>query len=142
MERRKAILASVGALSVVACGGEPDEAYGELQQAASITPALRIKSISYTGTTADSGLTLSVVVSGELYLGTITLIKGGPGEATAGRLTKGTSKRSSSAEGRISAELWDRILNDSATFTLTINVKYTMTSATAGTFNEILIGLV
>jgi hypothetical protein len=141
MERRTVFLASVGALSVVACGGEPDEAYGELQQAA-ITPTLRIKSISYTGTTPDSSLKLSVVVLAELYLGTITLIKGGPGEPTAGRLTKGAPKKPGLAEGRISAELWDRILADSARFALTIDLRYTMTSATAGTFNEIFIGIV
>ncbi|HEX2874353.1 MAG TPA: hypothetical protein VHP33_24030 [Polyangiaceae bacterium] len=141
MERRTVFLASVGALSAVACGGEPEEAYGELQQAA-ITPTLRIKSISYTGTTPDSSLKLSVVVLAELYLGTITLIKGAPGAPTAGRLTKGAPKKPGLAEGRVSAELWDRILADSARFALTIDLRYTMTSATAGTFNEIFIGIV
>lgn len=141
MDRRTVFLASVGALSVVACGGEADEAYGELQQAF-ITPTLFIKSISYSGTTADSSMTLWVVVLGELYLGTINLIKGVPGEPTAGRLTKGAPRRPGLAEGRISAELWDRILADSATFKLTIELRYRMTSATAGTFNEIFIGFV
>lgn len=141
MERRTVFLASVGALSAVACGGEPEEAYGELQQAA-ITPTLLIKSISYSGTTADSSMTLTVVVMTELYLGTITLIKGVPGEATAGTVVKGAPKRPGFAEGRISAELWDKILADSAMFTLTIDLRYTMTSATRGTFNRIMIGLV
>lgn len=141
MDRRTVFLASVGALSVVACGGEPEEAYGELQQAM-ITPTLLIKSISHISTTPDSALTLSVVVLGELYLGTITLIKGVSGEKTAGKVSKGSPRRPSSAEGRISAQLWDKILADSARFTLTIELRYTMTSATAGTFNEIFIGVV
>jgi hypothetical protein len=107
-----------------------------------ITPTLLVRSLGYTGTTTDSSLKLSVVVLTELYLGTITLIKGGPGEPTAGRVTKGAPKKPGLAEGRISAELWDRILADSGTFTLTIDLRYTMTSATTGTFNEIFIGLV
>jgi hypothetical protein len=129
MERRTAFLAAVGALSAVACGGEPEEAYGELQQAA-ITPTMLIKSISYTGTTAGSALTISVVVLGELYLGTITLVKGGPSEATAGKVAKGSPKRPGLAESRISAQLWDKILADSASFTLTIELRYRMTTAT------------
>lgn len=107
-----------------------------------ITPTLLVRSLGYTGTTADSSLKLSVVVLTELYLGTITLIKGGPGEPTTGRVTKGSPKKPGLAEGRISEELWDRILADSGTFTLTIDLRYTMTSATVGTFNEIFIGLV
>lgn len=107
-----------------------------------ITPTLLIRSLGYTGTTTDSSLTLTVVALTELYLGTITLIKGEAGEETAGTLKKGTSKKAGFAEGRISAELWDRILADSTTFTLTIDLRYTMTSATTGTFNRIMIGLV
>jgi hypothetical protein len=141
MERRTVFLASVGALSAVACGGEPEEAYGELQQAV-ITTTLLIKSFSYSGTTAESSLTLSVVVLGALYLGTITLIKGVPGEATTGTVVKGSPKRPGFAEGRISAELWDQILADLASFTLTIQLRYQMTTATTGTFNEIFIGVV
>jgi hypothetical protein len=107
-----------------------------------ITPTLLIRSHSYTGTTADSSLKLSVVVLTELYLGTITLIKGGPGEPTAGKLTKGAPKKPGLAEGRISAEFWDKILADLGTFTLTIELRYRMTAATTGTFNEIFIGAV
>jgi hypothetical protein len=109
---------------------------------AAITTTLLIRGHSYTGVTADSGLTLSVVVLGELYLGTITLIKGEPAEATDGRVAKGAPKRPSSAEGRISAELWDKILADLGTFTLTIQLRYRMTTATTGTFDEIFIGVV
>ena len=107
-----------------------------------ITPTLLIRSLGYTGTTEDSSLKLSVVVLTELYLGTITLIKGQSAEATTGELVKGAPRRPGSAEGRISAELWDKILADSGTCTLTIELRYKMTSATKGTFDEIFIELV
>lgn len=107
-----------------------------------ITPTILIRSHSYSGATADSSLTLSVVVLGELYLGTIVLIRGGSAEATAGKVAKGAPKRPGLAEGRISEELWDRILADLSSFTLTIELRYKMTSATTGTFNEIFIGFV
>lgn len=107
-----------------------------------ITPTLLIRSHTYSGTTEDSSLTLTVVVLTELYLGTITLIKGVPGEATAGTVVKGAPKKPGYAEGRISAELWDKILADAALFTLTIDLRYKMTSATRGTFDRIMIGLV
>ena len=107
-----------------------------------ITPTLLIRSLGYTGTTPGEGLTLTVVVLTELYLGTITLIQGAPGEQTSGEVTKGSPRRPGLAEGRVSAELWDKILSDSATFTLTIDLRYTMTTATKGTFNRIMIGLV
>lgn len=109
---------------------------------AAITTTLLIRSHSYTGVTADSGLTVSVVVLGELYLGTITLVKGAPGEQTDGKVAKGSPRRPSSGEGRISAELWDKILADLGTFTLTIQLRYRMTTATTGTFDEIFIGVV
>lgn len=141
MDRRTVFLASVGALSVVACGGEPEEAYGELQQAA-ITPTMLIKSISYSGITTWSAMILSVTVVSELYLGTIALIKGAPGTATTGTVAKGAPRRPGSAEGTISAQLWDQILSDSATLRLSINLRYAMTTGTAGTFNEVFIGLV
>jgi hypothetical protein len=114
----------------------------EVEAAMAITPTLLIRSHTYSGATADSGLTLSVVALGELYLGTITLIKGEPAEQTNGKVAKGSPKRPSSAEGRISAELWDKILADLARFTLTIELRYRMTTATTGTFNEIFIGVV
>lgn len=142
MERRTVFLASVGALSVVACGGEPDEAYGELQQAAEITPTLLIRSISYEGTAPSSAMTLIVTVVSELYLGNITLVKGPPGMATSGEYVKGAPRRPGYAEVRISAERWDKILADSAMFTLTIDLRYTPTSATRGTIDRIMIGLV
>lgn len=82
---------------------------------------------------------LSVVVVSELYLGTITLIKGGAGAATTGKFAVGSPRRPSSAEATISAELWDKILADSLAFALSIELKY---STTAGTFNEIFIGYV
>lgn len=107
-----------------------------------ITPTLLIRDLTYSGVATDSSLTLSVVVLGDLYLGTITLIKGAPGEKTSGNVNKGAPRRPSLGEGRISAEFWDKILADSRTLTQTINLRYTMTSATAGTFNEIFIGLV
>lgn len=107
-----------------------------------ITPTLLIRSHNFTGTTADSSLTFSVVVLGELYMGTITLIRGGPAEPTTGTVNKGAPRRPGFAEGRISEELWDKLLADAAIFTLTIELRYKMTSASAGTFNEIFIGLV
>lgn len=107
-----------------------------------ITTTLLIRSHTYSGVTADSSLTLTVVVLGELYLGTITLIKGEPAEATTGTVNKGAPKRPGFAEGRISAELWDKILADLGTFTLTLQLRYRMTSATTGTFNETFIGVV
>lgn len=114
----------------------------EAEAAMAITPTLLIRSYTYSGTTAGSSLTLTVVVLGELYSGTITLIKGGAAEPTAGKVAKGAPKKPGLAEGRISAELWDKILADLGTFTLTIELRYRMTTATTGTFNEIFIGVV
>lgn len=107
-----------------------------------ITPTLLVRDLTYTGVVTDSSLTLSVVVLPELYLGSITLIRGNPGEATSGSVAKGSPRRPSTAEGRVSEEFWDRIFADFRTLQLTINLKYTMTTATVGTFNEIHIGLV
>lgn len=107
-----------------------------------ITPTLLMSGLTFSGLATDSSMTFSVVVLPELYLGTITLIRGLPGERTSGKVTKGSPKRPSSAEGRISEEFWDKILTDSSTLRQTINLKYTMTTATSGTFSEIFIGLV
>ena len=139
MERRTVFLASMGALSVVACGGEPEEAYGEVQQAAtSITPALLIKSISVTGVTPGFDMKLTVAVLAPLYLGTIVLVKGTSGVKTTGKLAIGAPRRPSMAEATINAELWDRILEDSATYTLTIELDYNSDR----TINNIYIGYV
>lgn len=79
---------------------------------------------------------LSVVVLPELYVGTVILIKGGSAAPTAGRFVQGAPRKPSTAEATISAELWDKILLDSATFKLSIELKY---NPNAGTFNEIFI---
>lgn len=107
-----------------------------------ITPALLMSNFTTTGVVTDSSLTFSVVVLPQLYLGTITLIRGLPGERTSGNVNKGSPRRPALAQGRISAEFWDKIYADSSTLTQTINLRYTMTSPSAGTFNEIAIGLV
>mgnify|MGYP001555907517 CR=1 FL=1 len=138
MKRITIFLTFVLALSAVACSGESGEAYGEVQQAA-ITPTLRVRSISASGPAEGASLKLSVVVVPDLYLGTITLVKGAPSAPTTGRFVKGTTKRPGSAEATIGAELWDRILADSELFTLSIELRY---NANAGTFNEIFIGSV
>lgn len=125
MERRTVFLASIGALHVAACGGEPQDGYDEIQQAAtSISPALLIKSISYAGTTEGSAMKLSVVVLPSLYLGTIILIKGRSGAATSGTFAIGSPKKPSSAEATISPQLWDQIISDSTTYKLSIELDY------------------
>jgi hypothetical protein len=121
MERRTAFLASVGALSLVACGGEPEEAYGELQQAATITPSLLITRLTYSGTTL---MKLTVQVLPDVYLRTIVLARGASGAATTGKLVKGTAARPGLADVTISAELFDDVYADSKVVTMTIEVEY------------------
>jgi hypothetical protein len=92
--------------------------------ATSISPPLLIKSISFTGVTDGSGMKLTVIVLPSLFLGTIVLVKGASEATTTGKFAIGTSKKPSSAEVTISAELWDRILEDSRTHTLSIELDY------------------
>ena len=89
-----------------------------------ITPSLLIRGTTVTGVTAGSGIILTVVVLPPLFLGTIVLRRGAPGEPTSGQYAVGAPRRPSSAEVTISAEFWDRILEDSRTYTLTIALDY------------------
>lgn len=137
MDRRTVFLASVGALSVVACGGEPEEAYGELQQELLLSPSLLIKSLAYSGTTVGSLMRLTVVVLAELYLGTITLAKGAPGLRTVGTFKKGAPKGPGSADVTIRAELFDLIVQEASGHRLSIELEYTRQGAVTEVFIEL-----
>lgn len=106
--------------------------------ATSITPALLIKELSVTGLTEGFDMKLTVLVLPPLYLGTIVLVKGAPGVRTTGQLAIGAPRRPSSAEATISAELWDRIVEDKKTYTMTIELDYNSDR----TINNIYIGYI
>ena len=130
MKRRMVFLTSIGALHLVACGGEPietGEEYDETQQALSITPSLLIKSIRFSGTAPGSMIKLSVQVLPDLYLGVITLVNGGPGAPTTGKLAKGTLSLPGFAEATISAELYAFILAEAKVSKLAIELQYDKT---------------
>ena len=94
------------------------------EAAMAITPSLLIRAIKYSGTTTGSLIKLSVAVASELYLGTISLAKGGPAEATTGKFSQGSTKSPGFADATISAELFDSILADAKVAKLAIELDY------------------
>ena len=140
MERRTVFLAAVGALSVVACGGEAGEEFGETQQAVSfsITPSLPILGITISGSAPGSQIKLTVKQVPALWLKTITLTKGAPGVPTTGLYWRGGARKLGTATATISAEEYDAIVSLNASgFHLAVSLMYTE----SGTVHEVFIDI-
>lgn len=126
----------VGASSVEDCAAEPEDSYGDSDQAPA-TPALLVGSIKFNGVTAGSKIELTVQVLPELYLETITLIRGGHAEATLGTLSKGTRKERGEASATISAELYDFVLSQARAAALLVALEYAETRLTKIRFENV-----
>jgi hypothetical protein len=127
---------TVGASSVEDCGVEPEDSYADRDQAQA-TPSLLVSSIKFSGVTAGSKIELTVQVLSDLYLETITLIRGGPAAATLGTLSKGTRKERGEASATISAELYDFVLSQARASTLLITLEHSETRVTNIRFESI-----
>lgn len=108
---------------------EPGDTCEESEQAP-VTPGLLVKSIKFSGVTAGSIIELTVPVLPDLYLETVTLIKGGPADAIEGTLSKGTLDALGSARATISAELYDFVLSQVRLSKLLIALEHTETRVT------------
>jgi hypothetical protein len=118
------------------CIVEPEDSYGKTEEAPA-TPALLVSSIKLSGVTAGSKIELTVQVLPDLYLETITLIRGGPAEATLGTLSQGTRKERGEASATISAELYDFVLSQARASTLLIALEHSETRITNIRFENI-----
>jgi hypothetical protein len=98
------------------------------QVTTTITPSLLINSIKFSGTTEGSLIKLTVPVLDELYLGVITLAKGGPSAPTSGALRQGLPKRPGSADAVISSELYDFLISQANGAPLAIEIEYSKTT--------------
>lgn len=118
------------------CSLEPEDSYEENEQVPA-TPALLVSGIKYSGVTAGSMIELTVQVLPDLYLETITLIKGGSADAIEGSLSKGTLKECGSAKATISAELYDFVLSEVRVSKLLVALEYSETRVTDIRFENI-----
>ncbi|HEX2874354.1 MAG TPA: hypothetical protein VHP33_24035, partial [Polyangiaceae bacterium] len=100
-------------------------------------PALLVSSVKFSGVTAGSIIELAVQPLPDLYLETITLIKGGPAAEAVGTLSKGTLKRLGSAEATISSELYDFVLAQARVSKLLITLEHSETRVTNIRFENI-----
>lgn len=100
-------------------------------------PALLVKSIKFSGVTAGSKIRLTVPVLPDLYLETITLIKGGPADTIEGTVSKGTLKARGSANATISAELYDFVLSQVRASKLLIRLEHSDAQVTNISFEDI-----
>ena len=98
------------ASSLEDCSDESQDSGRESEQTPA-TSALLVSGIKFNGVTAGSMIELTVQVLPDFYLESITLIKGGPADATQGTLVQGTVKKRGSASAVISAELYDYVLS-------------------------------
>lgn len=100
-------------------------------------PALLVGSIKFSGLTVGSMIRLTVPVLPDLWLETITLIKGGPAAEVVGTLSKGTRKKLGSAKATISAELYDFVLSEARVSKLLILLEHSETRVTNIRFENI-----
>lgn len=110
MDRRTVFLASAGAISVVACGGEPGEEFSELQQGVTIlvTSAMPVKKFSYSSYGLMTYLLAPPVRT--LFLGSISVQRiAGTGIVT-GSITPGTAAKPGRANLQVSPEIYDNLL--------------------------------
>lgn len=118
------------------CSAESEDSYGGRKQTAT-TPALLVKSIKFSGVTAGSMINLTVPVLPDLYLETITLTRGGPAAGMVGALSRGTLKKSGSANATISAEFYDLLLSRARASKLLVALEYDQTRLTKIRFDQV-----
>jgi hypothetical protein len=133
MDRRTVV--STDAPAVDDCV-ESGDSYGQ-SEAPEASPALLVGAIKFSGLTAGSMIKLTVPVVPDLYLETITLIKGGPAAEVVGTLSKGTLKRLGSADATISSELYDFVLAQARVSKLLITLEHSETRVTNIRFENI-----
>lgn len=130
MKHRTVFSTSTNGESSVESGSvELEDSDGECDEAEA-SPALLIRSIKFSGVTAGSKIKLTVPVLPDLYLETITLIKGGPADAIEGTLSRGTLEGLGSAKATIGAELYDFVLSQVRLSKLLITLEHTKTRIT------------
>lgn len=139
MKRRRVLSATtIGAASVEGRSAELEDTDCDNEQV-EVTPALLVADIKFNGVTAGSVIELTVQVLPDLYLETITLIRGraadGPGPL--GTLSKGTRKRSGSAKATISADLYDFVLSQVPVSKLLITLEHDQTRLTKIRFENV-----
>lgn len=100
-------------------------------------PALMVRSIKFSGVTAGSRIQLTVPVLPDLYLETITLIKGAPADDVEGTLSQGTLEMLGSAKATISAELYDFLLSRAGVSTLLVALEHDQTRLTKIRFRHV-----
>lgn len=100
-------------------------------------PTLLVKSIKFSGVTLGSVIQLTVQVVPDLYLETITLIKGGSTDEIEGTLSAGTLKKLGSAKATIGAELFDFVLSQVRVSKLLIALEHDQTRLTKIRFENI-----
>jgi hypothetical protein len=125
-----------GSSSVDDCSVESEDSYGGREQTAT-TPALLVKSIKFSGVTAGSMINLTVPVLPDLYLETITLIKGGAAAGMVGTLSTGTLKKRGSASATIGAEFYDLLLSRARASKLLVALEYDQTRLTKIRFEHV-----
>lgn len=116
-------------------GGESKGSYRDNDEAAA--PALLVTDIKFSGVTVGSMIQLTVQVLPDLYLETITLIKGGPAVEIVGTLSPGSLKRLGSAKATISAELYDLLLSRAGVSQLLIALEHDQTRLTKIRFEHV-----
>lgn len=100
-------------------------------------PAFLVEGIKFSGLTVGSMIRLTVPVLPDLYLETITLVRGGPAGEVVGRLSKGTRKKLGSAKVTISAELYDFVLSEARASKLLITLEHAETRVTDIRFESV-----
>lgn len=96
-----------------------------------------VRSIKFSGVTAGSRIQLTVPVLPDLYLETITLIKGAPADDVEGTLSQGTLEMLGSAKATISAELYDFLLSRAGVSTLLVALEHDQTRLTKIRFRHV-----
>lgn len=133
--KRKRVLSTSTKSSVDGRSVEAKDSYRESDE--STAPALLVTSIKFSGVTVGSTIQLTVPVLPDLYLETVTLIKGGPADEIAGTLSKGTLKSLGSAKATISAELYDFLLSRAGVSNLLIVLEHDQTRLTKIRFGHV-----
>lgn len=137
MKRRRVLSATtIGAASVEGRSAELEDTDCDNEQV-EVTPALLVADIKFNGVTAGSVIELTVQVLPDLYLETITLIRGRAADGPLGTLSKGTRKRSGSAKATISADLYDFVLSQVPVSKLLITLEHDQTRLTKIRFENV-----
>lgn len=136
--KRKRVFATrtKGASPVERRGVGSKGSYDESDEAVP-APALLVSGIKFTGVTAGSKIELTVQVVPDLYLETVTLIKGGPADEVIGTVSQGSLKRLGSAKATIGAEFYDFLLSRAGVSKLLIAVEHDQTRLTKIRFGHI-----